>query len=195
VIEYKKPIAEKAAESLRRTVVLNGDAMSAEIQQEAGVPEAELVLCLTNDDKTNILTGVLAKKLGAREAVSLVNDVSIQELVTEMPIDKVIDPRATTVSSILRHVRRGRIKDVYTLSDGDAEILEGEVLETSLLVGKKLDDIELDGIAIGAVIQDGNVVPMTGNTVIKKGDNLIVMAEKSSFKQVEQVFRVSSDYF
>ncbi len=195
VVEYKKDRAEKAAELLRRTVVLNGDAMSSEIQQEAGVPEAELVLCLTNDDKTNILTGVLAKKLGARHVVALVNDISIQELVSELPIDKVIDPRATTVSSILRHVRRGRILDVYALSDWQAEIVEGEVLETSQLVGKKLEDIELDGIAIGAVIQDGQVLPLERNLTLKKGDTLVVMAEKASFRQVEEIFRVSSEYF
>ena len=195
VIEYKKERAEEAAENLRKTVVLHGDAMMAEIQQEAGVPDAELVLCLTNDDKTNILAGVLAKKLGAKQTVSLVNDVSMQELVSELPIDKIIDPRAATVSSILRHVRRGRILDVYTLADGEAEILEGEVLETSRLAGKKIEDIELDGIAIGAIIQDGVVAPMEANLTIKKGDRLVVLAEKSSFKEVEQIFRVSSDYF
>jgi len=195
VIEYKKDRAEKAAEALRRPVVLHGDAMTAEIQHEAGVPDAELVLCLTNDDKTNILSGVLAKKLGAKQVVSLVNDVSIQEMVTELPIDKVIDPRAATVSSILRHVRRGRILDVYTLSDGEAEILEGEVLETSRLAGKKLEDLELDGIAIGAIIQDGSIAPMDGNLTIKKGDRLVVLAEKSSFKEVEQIFRVGSGFF
>lgn len=195
VVEYKKDRAEYAAESLRKTVVLHGDAMTAEIQQEAGVADAELVLCLTNDDKTNILAGVLAKKLGAKQTVSLVNDVSMQELVSELPIDKIIDPRAATVSSILRHVRRGRILDVYTLADGDAEILEGEVLETSRLAGKKIEDIELEGIAIGAVIQDGIVASMEANITIKKGDRLVVLAEKSSFKEVEQIFRVSSDYF
>ncbi len=195
IIEFDKKKAEHSAEMLKRTVVLHGDAMSAEIQQEAGVPDAELVLCLTNDDKTNILAGVLAKKVGARQIVSLINDASIQELVSELPIDKVIDPRAATVSSILRHVRRGRILDVYTLSDGQAEVVEGEVLETSLLIGSKIDDIKLDGIAIGAVIQDGHVMPLDNSLTIKKGDQLVLLAEKSAFKRVEQVFRVSSDFF
>lgn len=195
IVELDKARAEYAAELLKRTVVLHGDAMNAEIQQEAGVPDAELVLCLTNDDKTNILAGVLAKKMGARQIVSLINDVSIQELVSELPIDKVIDPRAATVSSILRHVRRGRILDVYTLSDGQAEVVEGEVLDTSLLIGNKLEDIKLDGIAIGAVIQDGVVMPLDNNLTIKKGDQLVLLAEKSAFKQVERVFRVSSEFF
>ncbi len=188
VIEYKKDRAEITAELLRKTVVLNGDAMTAEIQQEAGVPDAELVLCLTNDDKTNILSAVLAKKLGAKQAVSLVNDPSIQELVSELPIDKLIDPRAATVSSILRHVRRGRIRDVFTLSDGAAEVIEGEVLETSVLVGKSLDDFNLEGIAVGAVIQDREAVRLEGSLVIKKGDHIVLLAEKSAYKQVEEIW-------
>lgn len=195
VIEYKKERAEKTAELLRKTVVLNGDAMTAEIQQEAGVPEAELVLCLTNDDKTNILSGVLAKKMGAKQVVSLVNDVSIQELVSELPIDKIVDPRAATVSSILRHVRRGRIRDVFTLSDGKAEVIEGEILETSMLAGKKLEDVNIDGISIGAIIQDGIVARMDKNLVVKKGDNLVILAEKTALKQVEEIFRVSNAIF
>jgi len=195
VIEYKKKSAENTAELLRKTVVLNGDAMKAEIQQEAGVPDAELVLCLTNDDKTNILSGVLAKKMGAKQVVSLVNDISIQELVSELPIDAIVDPRAATVSSILRHVRRGRIRDVFTLSDGKAEVIEGEVLDTSLLAGKKLEDVKIDGIAIGAVIQDGEVARMENNLVIKKGDHIVLLAEISALKHVEDVFRVSTDYF
>lgn len=188
VIEYKKDRAEITAELLRKTVVLNGDAMTAEIQQEAGVPDAELVLCLTNDDKTNILSAVLAKKLGAKQAVSLVNDPSIQELTTELPIDKIIDPRAATVSSILRHVRRGRIRDVFTLLDGEAEVIEGEILETSKLVGKNLDDVKLEGIAIGAVIQDREPVRLDDSLVFKKGDHIVLLAEKSAYKQVEDIW-------
>ena len=188
VIEYKKDRAEITAEILRKTVVLNGDAMTAEIQQEAGVPDAELVLCLTNDDKTNILAGVLAKKIGAKQAVSLVNDLSIQELTSELPIDKIIDPRAATVSSILRYVRRGRVRDVFTLSDGKAEVIEGELLETSMLAGKRLEDVNLEGISIGAVIQDGDVRPLDESLVFKKGDYIVLLAEKSAYKQVEDVW-------
>ncbi|NNE56836.1 MAG: Trk system potassium transporter TrkA [Hellea sp.] len=195
VIERNKERAELAAEKLSKTVVLNGDAMNSEIQQEAGVADAELVLCLTNDDKTNILAGVLAKKIGANQAVSLVNDPSIQSLANQLPINRIVDPRAATVSSILRHVRRGRILDVFTFSEGLAEVIEGEVLDTSLLVGKKLEDIKLNGIALGAIIQDGVLAPMDANLVVKKGDHVVLLAEKSAFKQVEQVFRVGTEYF
>ncbi len=196
VIEINQERAEIAAENLKKTVILNGDAMNAEVQREAGVANAEMVLCLTDDDKINILSGVLAKKLGAKKAASLVNDVSMQDLKSGLNIDAVIDPRATTVSSILRHVRRGRILDVFTIQKGSAEVIEGEVLETSPMAGKMLSDIDLiSGIVIGAVIHQGNVLYPDPTLVIKPSDRVVLLAEKEAFKHVEHLFRVSTDYF
>jgi len=196
IIERNKKQAEIAAESLKRTVILNGDAMEAAIQEEAGVVNAEMVICLTNDDKTNILSAVLAKKLGADHTISLINEVSMQDMQSELGIDMIIDPRASTISSILRHVRRGRILDVYSLEQGRAEIMEGEVLETSPLAGKSLRDAGLiDGIAIGAILHEGRVLFPTEDTIVKTGDHVVLLAEKSAMKDIEQMFRVSSDYF
>ena len=196
IVERDKQQAEIAAEALKRTVILNGDAMEASIQEEAGVANSEMVICLTNDDKTNILSAVLAKKLGADHTISLINEVSMQKMQTELGIDMIIDPRASTISSILRHVRRGRILDVYSLEQGLAEVMEGEVLDTSPLSGKTLQDAELiDGIAIGAIINEGRVVFPTPETVIKTGDQVVLLAEKSAMKDIEQMFRVSTDYF
>jgi len=169
--------------------------MNAEIQDEAGVPNAELVLCLTDDDKTNILAAVLAKKLGAKRTASLVNELSLQGVKSELDIDLIIDPRATTLSSILRHVRRGRILDVFSIDEGRAEVMEGEVLETSPLAGKALKDAALDvGIVIGAVIHDGRVLMPDPELVIRPGDRIVLLAENSALKSVVQLFRVSLDY-
>lgn len=196
LIEINRKRAEVAAENLKKTVILNGDAMNADVQLEAGVANAEMVLCLTDDDKINILAGVLAKKLGAKQAASLINEVSMQELKTELTIDAVIDPRATTVSSILRHVRRGRILDVFTIVKGGAEVVEGEVLETSPMAGKSLEELDLmDGIVIGAVIHEGAVLYPSPSLVIRPTDRIVLLAEKDAFKQVEYLFRVSTDYF
>lgn len=196
IIERNKEQAEIAAEALKRTVILNGDAMDAAIQEEAGVANAEMVICLTNDDKTNILSAVLAKKLGVDHTISLINEVSMQDMQSELGIDMVIDPRASTISSILRHVRRGRILDVYSLEQGRAEIMEGEVLDTSPLAGKPLREVGLiDGIAMGAIIHQGRVMFPTPDTVIKTGDRVVLLAEKSAMKDIEQMFRVSTDYF
>ena len=196
VIERDKARAEDAAESLRKTVILNGDAMDAAIQEEAGVANAELVICLTDDDKTNLLSAVLAKKMGARRTVVLVNEASMQGVRTDLAIDLIIDPRATTVSSILRHVRRGRILDVFSIDEGSAEVMEGEVLETSPLAGKRLDSAEIgEGVAIGALINDGRVQFPKPDLIVRPGDRLVLLAERGALKTVEQLFRVSMDYF
>ena len=196
LIESDANQAELVAEELKRTVILNGDAMDSDIQEEAGVANSELVICLTNDDKTNILCAVLAKKIGAKQTISLINEISMRDLQAELGINMVVDPRATTISSILRHVRSGKILDVYSLEQGQAEIMEGEVLETSPLCGKSISDSNLvDGISIGAIIHNNKVIYPTSDTIINSGDHVILLAEKAAMKEIESLFSVSSDYF
>ncbi len=195
VIEKDKKIAERAAEALRRTVILHGDAMDASVQEEAGMSNAESVLCLTHDDKTNILSGVLAKKIGANQAISLINSQSLQGMQSALGLDLVIDPRASTVSSILRHVRRGRIVDLYSIEDGVAEVMEGEVLDTSPLSGRAIESLELPaGVAIGAIVRAGSVMLPREDLVVRTQDRLVVLAERSAVKHVEKLFRVSMNY-
>ncbi|PHR56792.1 MAG: Trk system potassium transporter TrkA [Robiginitomaculum sp.] len=196
VIEKDKRRAEKAAEMLKRTVVLNGDALNVSILEEAGVNDAQTVLCLTNDDKTNILAGLMAKSIGAKQVFSLINDVSFLNMKSSLDIDMIIDPRATTVSSILRHVRKGRILDVFAIGDGAAEVMEGEVLETSPLAGRTLKEAGIpEGIAIGAIVRNGKFMLPSPDFVVKTRDHVILLSEKNALKHVEQLFRVSADYF
>jgi len=196
VIESDKKRAENAAERLSRTVILNGDAMDSEIHEEAGVPKAEMVVCLTNNDSVNILSAVLASKLGARTTISLINELSMQEMQSELGIDMIIDPRASTISSILRHVRRGRILEVYSLEQGGAEVIEGEVLDTSPMAGKALGDVAMsEGVAIGAILAEGEVFFPSPDFVLRPGHRVVLMAEKGALDSIMTMFRVSSDYY
>ncbi len=196
IIEADKARAEAAAEQLKNTVVLCGDALSAIVQEEAGVRDAQSVLCLTNDDKTNIIAGIMAKSFGAGQVFSLINDTSLLDIKASLDIDMIIDPRATTVSSILRHVRKGRILDVFALEGGAAEVMEGEVLDTSPLSGKTLEEASIpDGIVIGAIIRDGNVLQPAPDLTIYTHDRIVLLADISALKHVEHLFRVSADYF
>lgn len=196
IIERDKERAERSAETLSRTVILNGDAMDASIQEEAGVSTAEMVICLTNSDSVNILSAVLAKKLGATHTISLINELSMQSMQSELDIDMVIDPRASTISSILRHVRRGRILEVYSLENGGAEVIEGEVLDTSPMAGKALRDVNLgEGVAIGAVISGADVLFPTQDLVLRPGNRVVLLAEKGALDEIVTMFRVSSDYY
>lgn len=196
IIESDKRHAESAAEELARTVVLHGDGLSREILKEAGVENAEVAISLTNDDKVNVLASVIAKREGAKRALCLINDRTYEPLQHALDIDVFIDPRTITVSTILQHVRRGRITELYSIEDGEAEALEGVALETSPLVGKPLGELNLsDGIAIGAVVRDEKVLMPHMDLTIREGDRVIVFAERDTITEVERMFRVSSAYF
>lgn len=196
VIERNREKAEIAAEALERTIVLQGDGLDRAILREAGVAESETVVSVTENDQVNILAAVVAKREGARRTMALVNDQDYGPISEAVGVDRFVDPRATTVSTILQHVRRGRIKGVYSLSDGAAEIIDAVALETSPLVNKPLRDAQLpEGVMIGAVVHEGAVKMPTGETVIQAGDRVVLMSMRENVKDVEQMFRVSIEYF
>jgi trk system potassium uptake protein TrkA len=196
VVEGDRLRAETAADELTRTVVLNGDALDATLLEEAGISEADAVLALTNDDKTNLLSCALAKQAGCRLSIALTNDAVFSRLAPALGVDAYINPRSTTVSTILRHVRRGRIRDVYSLGEGEAEVIEAQVLATSPIAGKRLRDAGFPpGSIVGAVLSGDGVRMPAGDLTIGEGDLLVVLALRDAVPKVEQLFRVSVDFF
>ncbi|MBT8472301.1 MAG: Trk system potassium transporter TrkA, partial [Marinicaulis sp.] len=155
MIERNRKRAELVAEELERTIVLQGDGLDRTVLREAGVTEAETVVAVTDNDQVNILASVVAKREGARRSMALINDQDYGPISESVGIDRFVDPRATTISTILQHVRRGRIKGVYSLSDGAAELIDAVALETSPLINKPLREAKLpEGVMIGAVYRD-----------------------------------------
>ena len=196
MIERNRKIAEGSAEALERTIVLNGDGLDASLLQEAGATRADAVLAVTDDDKTNILGAVRAKAMGCKLAVALINDPTLVPLMKPLGIDAYINPRATTVSSILRHIRLGRVRDVYSLGDAEAEIIEAVVLSTSPIAGRQIRDIEFpEGVLIGGIKQGDNIVKPTGSTRINDGDIIALFALSKDVEEVERLLQVSIDYF
>mgnify|MGYP003640349930 FL=1 len=196
LVEASKEHAELAAEKLKKTVVLHGDGLDARLMREAGVPDAELVVCVTNDDKVNMLSAVMAKREGAKRALSLINERAFESLREPLGIDVLIDPRATTVSIILQHIRRGRITGLQSLGGGLAEALEGVALSTSPLVGKELNDLELpDGVALGAVVRGDKVLLPCDEGRIRENDRVLLFCNTALIPKVEHLFRVSLEYF
>ena len=196
IIEANRQRAELIADQLSKAVVLHGDALDTEILEEANIREAEAVIALTNDDEVNILSSLMAKQLGCRKAITLINNQAYESLISSLGIDVVVNPRATTVSSILQHVRRGRIRRVHSLRDGAAEVLEAEALETSSLVGTPLRDIHLpDGIIIGALVRGDQVLTPRGDTVIEGRDRIIVFAQRDKVRTVEKMLSVRLEFF
>ncbi|MDA8230119.1 MAG: Trk system potassium transporter TrkA [Magnetospirillum sp.] len=196
IIEANKERAEFVAKTLQRTVVLNGDVLDPEILDEASVGAAETVVSVTNDDETNILSSLLAKRYGARRAMTLVNKTTYSALMAPLGIDVVISPRAITVSTILQHVRRGRIHAVHSLHEGFGELIEADALETSSLVGKPLREVKLPGgVLLGAVVRGTEVISPRGSTVVQAGDRVVLFAAADAVKKVEKMFAVRLEYF
>ncbi len=196
IIEVNAERARMVAKTLGRTMVLNGDVLDPEILDEAGISQTEAVIAVTNDDETNILASLLAKRYGSQRAITLINKATYNTLVSTLGVDVVVNPRTITVSKILQHVRRGRIHSVHSLHEGFGELIEADALETSPLVGKPLKDVNLPtGVLLGAVVRGEEVISPRGNTVIQSGDRVILFASANAIKKVEKMFSVRLEFF
>ena len=196
VIERERKCAERAAETLERTIVLHGDGLDSALLNEAGIKRADAMLAVTDDDKTNMLAAVRAKAEGCSMAVALINDPTLVPLMEPLGIDAYINPRATTVSSILRHIRHGRVRQVYSIGDAEAEVIEAEVMSTSPMAGQRLRDIDFpEGVLVGAVMKGDEVVRPIGSTRIEEGDIVSIFAMSDDVPEVERLMQVSIDFF
>ena len=177
VIEIDPKRAELAASQLGNTVVLLGDVLDSDILEEANVAATETVVAVTNDDETNILASLLAKRYGCQRTITLVNKGTYETLINSLGIDVTVSPRNITVSSILQHIRRGRIHSVHTLREDFGELIEAEALETSELVGKPLKEINLPGgVMLGAIVRDGEMICPGGSTIVEPKDRVVLFA-------------------
>ena len=196
IIEAGRDRAVAIADELRRTVVLHGSALDHKLMMEADIGDADLMIALTNDDQVNILSSVLAKQLGCKANLALINNPTYHDFTAMLGIDAHVNPRTVTISRILQHVRRGRIRAVHSVQRGAAEIIEAEALETSPLVGPPLRDLDLpDGMRFGAIFRNGVLLKPDGSLRIKPKDRVVIFAMASAVKQVEQMFRVSIEFF
>ena len=196
MIERNRHAAEIAAEALERTIVLHGDGLDSALLKEAGIARADAILTVTDDDKTNLLAAVRAKAEGCPFAIALINDPTLVPLMEPLGIDAYINPRATTVSSILRHIRHGRVRAVYSIGDAEAEVIEAEVLSTSPMAGQRLRDIDFpEGVLVGAVMKNGEVLRPTGEIRVEDGDVVAIFALADDVPEVERLMQVSIDFF
>ena len=196
LIENDRQRAVHIADKLKNTVVLNGSALDQDVLREADIDKADTMVALTNNDQTNILSCVMANRLGCARTLTLLNSTGYSSIVRSLGIDAFVNPRAITVSRVLQHVRRGRIRAVHSVQNGAGEVIEAEALETSPLVGQPLHDFELPpGLRIGAVLRDGDVLIPTGSTQIEARDRVVIFATAEHVRDVEQMFRVSLEFF
>lgn len=196
IIESSRKRAVAIAEQLGRTIVLHGSALNEEVLREADITQAETLVAVTNDDQVNLLTSALAKQLGGGSNLCLVNSRNYAGLVRSLGIDAEINPRAITVSRILQHVRRGRVRGVHSILNGAGEVIELEALETASILSRPLREIKMtEGVRFGAILRDGNVIIPGGSTELEVRDRAVVFARADFVRELEQAFRVSPDFF
>jgi trk system potassium uptake protein TrkA len=219
LIEGNKFRAEQITNELKTTLVLLGDATDEALLEQEGIHEMDLFLSLTNDDEDNIMAGSLAKRLGCKRVVALINRRAYAEMIEGGPIDIGISPAQVSIGRLLAHVRQGDVAEVHSLRRGAAEALElvahGDA-KTSKVVGKRIDQIDFPrGVTVAAVVRNfdkaevigrtddwtsitryGEVVIAHHDTVIEAEDHVIVFCtRKKLVKKVEKLFQVGFHFF
>jgi trk system potassium uptake protein TrkA len=219
IIEGRKERAELLATELNNTLVLLGDATDEDLLEQENICEMDLFLALTNDDEDNIMSGNLAKRLGCKRVVALINRRAYAEMIEGGPIDIGISPAQVSIGTLLAHVRQGDVAEVHSLRRGAAEALEivahGDA-KSSKVIGKRIDQIDWPhGVTIAALVRNfdksvvigqtddwtaitrhGEVVIAHHDTVIEADDHVIVFCtRKKLVKKVEKLFQVSFHFF
>ena len=200
IIEKNKERSELIASELNNTIVINGDALDEEVLMEANIDEVQTVLALTNDDEDNLMVSILVEKFAKdqsdiieKRTMALINKPNYSLLQSSLKIDDFIDPRMNTVSSILKHIHKGTIENAYSILNGEYEIIEAEIIETSELINKELKNSNLpDEIRVGAILRDEDVIIPRSDFVFKKEDVVVLLAKKDFLNIVENMFRISS---
>ena len=201
LIERDANRTRELSELLSKTIVNIGDASSRKLLDELGIGETDVFCAVTNSDEANIMASMLAKKMGARKVMTLINNPAYVDLVQGGLIDVAVSPEQATIGSILRHVRRGEIQQAFSLRRGAAEALEliarGDH-RSSKVIGKSIDEIKLpEGATIGAVVRGEEVLMGHNYITIQPDDHVIVfLAEKNPRKltEIERMFQPGTEY-
>ena len=200
IIEKNKERAEYIASELNNTIVIHGDALDEEVLMEANLDEVQTVLALTNDDEDNLMVSVLVEKftkdksdVNEKRTMALINKPNYALLQSSLKIDDFIDPRMNTVSSILKHVHKGTVENAYSILNGEYEVIEAEIIESSELINKELKNSNLpDEIRIAATLRGKDVIIPRSDFIFKKEDKIVLLAKKDFLHVVENMFRISS---
>ena len=194
IVEKSKDRAEHIANNLNNSLVINGNGLEEDILKEANIEDAETVLALTNDDEDNLMVSVLVEKFSKdKRTMALINKPNYSLLQNSLKIDDLIDPRMNTVSSILKHVHKGTIETAYTILNGEFEVIEAEIIDSSELINKELKNSNLpDDIRIGAILRKNDIIIPTSKFIFEKKDIVVFLAKRDQLSLVERLFQISS---
>ena len=200
LLERSPERAEALASDLHKTITLIGDAADEELLQQENIEDIDIFCAVTNDDEANIMSSMLAKRMGARKVMALINRTAYVDLVQGGEIDIAISPQQATISALLTHVRRGDVVNVYSLRRGAAEAIEAIAhgdKRSSRVVGRRIDEIDLPAdTTIGALVRGSKVFIAHDDLVIEQDDHVILfLLDKKHVHEVERLFQVAVTFF
>jgi len=194
IVEKNKERAEHIANNLNNSLVINGNGLDEDVLKEANIEDAETVIALTNDDEDNLMVSVLVEKFSKdKRTMALINKPNYSLLKNSLKIDDLIDPRMNTVSSILKHVHKGTIETAYTILNGEFEVIEAEIIDSSELMNKDLKNSNLpEDIRIGAILRNNDIIIPSSKFIFEKKDIVVFLAKRDQLPLVESLFQISS---
>ena len=196
IIEKNLEQCNKLAKQLNKTIVIHGDGSDQKLLEEENIHDMDIVVMLTNDEETNILASLLAKRMGASKAITKVNRFSYLPLMAIVGIEKVVSPRLSAINSILRHIRRGKVLSVVSIKGEQAEIIEAVPTDNSAIILKPLKNIALPkGVLVTGIIRGERVMIPSGESVINPNDRIIIFAKKQAIPKLDKILPVKTDYF
>jgi trk system potassium uptake protein TrkA len=179
-----------------KTVVLHGDGSDQKLFLEENVGMDDVIVSVTNDDETNILVSLLAKNLGVQNTITRIGKSSYFPLLATIGIEKVVSPRLSAVSSILKEIRKGKVLSDVSIIGERGEFIEAIALETSGITDKPLKKISFpNGAILVCIIRDGQIMIPAGDSVVKPNDRIIMFAVKNAVKKLEKLLTVKLDFF
>lgn len=196
IIERSNERCNVLAQTLNKTVVLCGDGSDQELLKEENIQDMDSLVAVTDNEETNILVSLLGRRMGARNSITKISRFSYFPLLSTIGVDQVVSTRLSAISSILQHVRKGKILSTTMLKGEQAEVLEAVALETSGIVGKPIKKLAFpkDALLV-SVIREENIIIPTGNTVVKPGDKVIIFAKRQAVAKIEKILTVKLEFF
>ena len=196
IIENNAERCKVLADRLNKAVVLCGDGSDQSLLSEENIQEMDMVVTLTNDEETNILSSLLVKQMGAKKTITQISRFSYFPLMSKIGLDQVVSPRLSAINSILQHIRRGRVLSARSIKGEQAEVLEAVAMETSEIVDKplKMIDMPKGALVTGIIRQDKFIIP-TGNSVILPGDRILLFALRQAIPKIEKILAVKLEFF
>lgn len=196
IIEKEQGRCTELAEQLNKTVVLHGDGSDQELLSEENIQDMDVVITLTDDEQTNILVSLLAKRMGARKTITKISKFSYFPLMSTIGIEQVVSTRLSAINTILQHIRRGKVLSDISIKSEQAEVMEAVALETSDIVGKPLKNISFPkGALVASIIRNDNVIIPSGESVIEPDDRIIIFATRKAVPKIEKILTVKLEYF